>query len=265
MSETHGKGSGGGEKSAGSYAEPAGVRSKAGVRRQTGVRHRSRFRQRLPVAVALAVVILVDQTAKWWAWRHVPEVKINPGGDFLTGHTVGSWYMNAASGAVLDLAGFALVSIAAVLLARRRRPLAVTISGSLMIGGWASNLLDRLGMHYLTAPGSIRGAVDFINLARHCWNLADFFIIGATPVFLLATAYVAVRARRRPAAQRAVPAAGNSRRAWAPAAVFAGAGLIVAVALGAAEHTGVTRPSHRCNSCSQPARPAHHGTQYAGR
>ena len=48
-----------------------------------------------------------------------------------------------------------VLSIAAVALARWRRPGVITACGSLMVGGWASNLLDRLGMHYWTAPGSI--------------------------------------------------------------------------------------------------------------
>jgi hypothetical protein len=67
-----------------------------------------------------------------------------------------------------------------------------------MVGGWASNLLDRLGMHYWTAPGSVRGAVDFMSVGGRSWNLADFFIIGATPLFLLATAQLARRAAGRP-------------------------------------------------------------------
>jgi lipoprotein signal peptidase len=56
----------------------------------------------------------------------------------------------------------------------------------MMIGGWSSNLLDRLGMHYMTAPGSGRGAVDFIPLGLHHYNVADFFIVLGTPLFILA-------------------------------------------------------------------------------
>ena len=133
---------------------------------------KKRLRQRLIVPTLLATVIMVDQAAKWWAWRHVPGVCINPGGDFLTGPTVGRWYADPVAGALLDLVDFALVSIAAAVLARRQRRAAVTVCGSLMVGGWASNLLDRLGMHYWTAPGSVRGAVDFISLGSGCWNLA---------------------------------------------------------------------------------------------
>jgi len=130
------------------------------------------------VVTLLAAVIVVDQAAKWWAWRHVPGVNINSGGDFLTGPTIGRWYANPVTGALLDLVDFGLVSIAVAILARRRHPAAVTVCGSLMVGGWASNLLDRLGMHYWTAPGSIRGAVDFISIGARCWNLADFLIVN---------------------------------------------------------------------------------------
>ena len=110
-----------------------------------------------------------------------------------------------------------------------------------MVGGWASNLLDRLGMHYWTAPGSVRGAVNLISFGNGCWNLADFFIVGATPLFLLATAWLARRAANRPAANPGRPALRNSPRARAPVAV-AGAALIMTVALSAAHHGGLTKP-----------------------
>jgi lipoprotein signal peptidase len=61
----------------------------------------------------------------------------------------------------------------------------VLLSGALVIAGLGSNLLDRLGMHAVTAPGSVRGAVDFIHVGRPCLNLADFVIVGATALLLL--------------------------------------------------------------------------------
>jgi hypothetical protein len=109
-----------------------------------------------------------------------------------------------------------------------------------MVGGWASNLLDRLGMHYLTAPGSVRGAVDFIGIGQQCWNLADFFIVGATPLFLLATVQLARRAASRPAAS---PAARHSPRARKPAVAVAGAAVVMTVALGATHHGSLTKPA----------------------
>jgi len=147
------------------------------------------------VFAPLAAVVVLDQATKWWAWRHVSGADINPGGDFLVGRTVGRWYADPVKGALLDLLDFALLGIAVSVLARRRRPAAVIVPGAAMLGGWGSNLLDRLGLHYWTAPGSVRGAIDFIHVGGFNFNLADFFIIGATPVFLLAVGCLG----RRPA------------------------------------------------------------------
>jgi hypothetical protein len=80
-------------------------------------------------------------------------------------------------------------------LVRHRRPALVLLSGALMLGGWGSNLLDRLGMHQLTAPGGPRGAVDFILVGSQYYNIADFVIAAATPMFLLAVGYQGWRPR----------------------------------------------------------------------
>jgi lipoprotein signal peptidase len=163
------------------------------------------------VLALLITVVVLDQAAKWWAWRHLSWTRINSGGDVLVGHTIGAWYAGPVSGALLDLLDFGLLSVVAWALARCRAPAAVIVPGALMTGGWVSNLLDRLGIHYWTAPGSLRGVVDFMHIGGHYYNLADFFIIGCTPLFLLAAAYQAVRAARRPVAAGSVPAAARSR------------------------------------------------------
>lgn len=191
----------------------------------------------------IAAVIAVDQTAKWWAWRHVPWAKINSGGDALVGRTVGGWYAAPVTGAVLDLLDFALLSVAVWTLMRWRVSAAVRVPGALMIAGWASNLLDRLGVHYWTAPGSVRGVVDFIHLDAHYYNVADFFIIGGTPLFLLAVAYQGVRAARRPGGPRGarLPARGRAlARVPMRILALAGAGVTLVVALGAANYGGVS-------------------------
>lgn len=216
--------------------------------------HKKILGQRFTVLTLLAAAIAVDQAAKWWAWRHVSGVSINPGGDFLTGPTIGRWYAHPVAGALLDLMSFGLVSIAVVVLVRRQRPAAVTVCGSLMVGGWASNLLDRLGMHYWTAPGSVRGAVDFIGIGDGCWNLADLFIIGATPLFLLATAQLAGRAVNRRTASPARPAIRNSLRARVSVVAAGGAALIMTVALGASHDGGLTKPAHAGTCCSSALR-----------
>src|SRR5882757_10374741 len=134
--------------------------------RKGGLQHRSM------VLALLAAVILVDQLTKWWAWRHAPLTKINYGGNIFVGDTISQWYADPATGALLDLIDSGVLSAAALVLIRRRPPALVLVPGAVMVGGWSSNLLDRLGMHYVTAPGSVRGAVDFIPLGLIRYNVA---------------------------------------------------------------------------------------------
>jgi hypothetical protein len=116
-----------------------------------------------------------------------------------------------------------------------------------MIGGWSSNLLDRLFMHYWTAPGSMRGAVDFMHLGEHYYNVADLFIIGATPLFVLAVGvqYLRRSVPKGPSRRRlAVPTALHRSRPRVRIAVLAGAvGLTVAVGMGAANDSGGNTPA----------------------
>lgn len=207
-------------------------------------------RRRGLVVALIAAVVLLDQALKWWAWRHLPWTTINSGGDALVGQRIGSLYAGPVTGALLDLLDFGLVSIAVWGLTRCRVSAAVSVPGALMVGGWGSNLLDRLGIHYWTAPDSVRGAVDFILIDAHYYNIADFFIIGCTPLFLLGVGYQGVRAAMRPAAGRSVPppARSNARvrvgvRARMRIPALAGAGLILVVAFGAVNYGGVSAAS----------------------
>jgi lipoprotein signal peptidase len=198
------------------------------------------------VLALLTVVAVLDQGMKWWAWRHASVAIINDGGDPLVGATVSGWYSGPITGALLDLLDFGLLSAAAYVLIRRRRPVSVLVPGALVIGGWSSNLLDRLGMHYLTAPGSVRGAVDFIHLGRHYYNVADLFIIGATPLFFLGISYLGIKATNRAARIGPVASIGRDRlrirmRMATRMSLVAGAlALIGVVGVGAANDTGVT-------------------------
>ncbi len=185
----------------------------------------------------LVGVVVLDQAAKWWAWRHVSWTKINSGGDVLVGRTIGGWYSGPFTGALLDLLDSGLLGIAVSVLARCRVSAVASVPGALMAGGWSSNLLDRLGIHYWTAPGSVRGVVDFIHVGGHYYNVADIFIIGCTPLVLLAAGYQGVRAARRPAGRSVPPPARGRARARVPA--LAGVGLVLVVALGAANYGGV--------------------------
>jgi lipoprotein signal peptidase len=195
---------------------------------------RGRARQGLLVLALLILVVVLDQSVKWWAWRHVSWTKINSGGDALVGRTIGDWFADPVSGALLDLLDLGLLSIAAWVLARCRANAAVVVPGTLMTAGWISNLLDRLGIHHWTAPGSIRGVVDFMHIGAHYYNLADFFIIGCTPIFLLAAGYHCARAAMRSIAGGSLraPAAPIRAQARIPAAAYREPGPRTEQALG---------------------------------
>jgi lipoprotein signal peptidase len=201
---------------------------------------------RVLVVVLVVVVVVLDQTAKWWAWRHIGWARINSGGDLLVGRDVGSWYADPVTGALLDLLDSGLLGVALIVLMRCRLSATVRVLGALMVGGWVSNLLDRLGVHYWTAPGSVRGVVDFIHIGGHYYNVADFFIIVCTPLFLLAVAYQGVRATmRRTAAGSPWRAARGVALARLRLPALIGMGLALVVTFGAANYGGVsaaTRP-----------------------
>jgi lipoprotein signal peptidase len=152
----------------------------------SGITHRAQARV---VCALFAVVIVTDQATKWFAWRHVPTVLINQGGFIALGHGVRAWFAAPTAGAVANVVGALLVAAGlAVLLRRPRRP-PVLVGGGLLAAGWTSNLLDRFGLHGWTAPGSVRGVVDFIPTGtQSCANLADAFI--ATGVVVLGLAAV---------------------------------------------------------------------------
>jgi lipoprotein signal peptidase len=193
------------------------------------------------VVAPLVLVVLLDQSTKWWAWRADPTVTINFGGNPFVGATVGGWYASPVTGALLDLLGAVVLSVIVLMLLRTRYPAVVRVSAALAVGGWSSNLFDRLGMHYLTAPGSIRGAVDFIHFGDMYVNVADFVIVSATLVFLVA---VGLRwTTSRLSAGVAVAPWARRRLRMPPRLVAAGMiGLLVAVTFGAAHYGGITAP-----------------------
>lgn len=133
------------------------------------------------LGLLVVVVVIADQATKWWAWRHSGTVTINSGGDELVGGLVGSWFRSSVGGAVLDVVDAAVLAGAVGWIGRRRRPTPVLISAALVVAGWSSNLSDRLGLHYWTAPGSVRGAVDFLRVGRGAvYNAADVVVVVAT-------------------------------------------------------------------------------------
>jgi lipoprotein signal peptidase len=187
----------------------------------------------------LVAVIALDQAVKWWAWRHTGTARINFGGDIFVNATISQWYANPVSGAVLDLLDFGLLTAAIAFLVHRRRPVVVLVVGAFTIGGWASNLMDRLGLHYWTAPGSVRGAVDFIPLGNICFNVADVFIlVGTLPlvVALWATSRSATTVSAAPRAYRP-----RRARGW-PAGIATATCVVAVVTVGAADYGGITVP-----------------------
>jgi lipoprotein signal peptidase len=197
---------------------------------------------RWAVFALLALAIVVDQLGKWWAWRHAPLAKINYGGNIFVGDTISRWYADPTTGALLDLMDFGVLSAAAFVLVRRRPPPVVLVPGGLMVGGWISNLFDRLGMHYVTAPGSVRGAVDFIPLGPIRYNVADLFIVCGTVLFLLAVVATTLSTSRTPTTSPAPPTRHGRRRTWL-SGVASATCLVVAVAFGAVNYGGVTTPN----------------------
>jgi lipoprotein signal peptidase len=193
-------------------------------------------RQRQAALSLLLTVVLVDQITKWWAWRFASKAIINTGSTWFIDGPVSEWFRDPVTGRFLDLANVVLLSVAGVLLVRRpRRPL-LLVAGSLMLAGWGSNLLDRLGLHALTAPDTVRGAVDFIPLGPAYYNVADQFIVAATVLYLVA-AFSRCRRSASGAARLRVTAA---PRTWSPAVTsVAVVGLVVAAAVGAENDGGV--------------------------
>jgi lipoprotein signal peptidase len=146
------------------------------------------------------VVLATDQTTKYVAWRHHAAL-LNQGGFIALRPDMRAWFAAPTVGAVADVVGAALVLAGVALLLRRPRRPAVFLGAALVAAGWTSNLLDRFGLHEVTAPGTVRGVVDFIpSGGRSRSNVADVWI--ALGVLVL----VAVALRRRGALRRRRPA-----------------------------------------------------------
>ena len=62
------------------------------------------------VLALLALVIVLDQVMKGWAWRHASRAIINDGGNPPCRARVGGWYTDPMTGALLDLLAFGLLS-----------------------------------------------------------------------------------------------------------------------------------------------------------
>jgi hypothetical protein len=95
-------------------------------------------------------------------------------------------------------------------------------------------------MHAVTAPGSVRGAVDFISLGPPYWNVADFVIVAATVLFLVAAGTgghrrVVAATTGRPRSSLPRARTWGPRRSWA---AVVGATVAVVLSVPAAVHAG---------------------------
>lgn len=137
------------------------------------------------LAALFAIVVLTDQVTKWLAWRHVGSALINQGGFIALRPGVRAWFAAPTAGAVANLVGAGLVVGGVAVLLRRPRRRSVLVGAGLVAAGWTSNLLDRFGLHELTAPGSVRGVVDFIpSGGRSRANVADLWILVGLALLL---------------------------------------------------------------------------------
>ncbi|HET6860132.1 MAG TPA: signal peptidase II [Streptomyces sp.] len=145
------------------------------------------FRWTLVIAL---VVLLVDQSTKWWAesalgdGERIPVIGdvirfvllYNPGAAFSIGAGA-TWVFTI-------LAGLAMVGIATY--AWRVRSMAWAVALGLLLGGATTHFGDRL----LRAPGFGRGhVVDFIDYAGFfVGNVADIVLfVGAVMIVVLST------------------------------------------------------------------------------
>jgi lipoprotein signal peptidase len=130
------------------------------------------------VSITVLVVVIVDQLSKAWGWRHADRAHVNSGGNMLVSQSVSAWLRNPVLGAAFDVVDTVALAAALLLFVRRPRAPLAGASLSLLLAGCVSNLCDRLGLHYLTAPGSRRGVIDFLHFWGRLWNVADLVIIA---------------------------------------------------------------------------------------
>jgi lipoprotein signal peptidase len=156
----------------------------------------ARPRARLAVVpVVVVAVICCDQVSKAWGWRHAARAHVNSGGTMMLSPSVSGWLRDPVVGAVFDVLDTVALAAALVLLIRRPRARLMLASLTLVLAGCISNLGDRLGLHYLTAPGSRRGVIDFIHFWGRLWNVADLAILTGSA--MLAPALLASTLGRR--------------------------------------------------------------------
>ena len=142
-------------------------------------------------------VVAVDWLTKAAAWRLMPgEVMINKGASWLVG-PLNPWYVQPFTGALLDLVGAGALLLSGRWLLGLRISTGSWVGLALVWASWVSNAGDRWLAHHVLAPGSARGAVDWIatgDIFAKC-NLAD--MIGFAGVLLALACWGRARLSRR--------------------------------------------------------------------
>jgi signal peptidase II len=153
-----------------------------------------RIRRRgLLIPAVAAVVILADQTTKTWALHHVPA---SPGGRHVFGPVWLVLTINAGAAfslgrgvtPVVEGVVVVLVALLVVFGSRAGRaasaPLAVGLG--LLIGGAASNLIDRVFRHN---SGGVIDFIDALRIGNHdrwpVFNVADAAIVVGVVILVL--------------------------------------------------------------------------------
>jgi lipoprotein signal peptidase len=138
-------------------------------------------------------VVGIDQVTK--AVQRANHFVVNTGGAAIVPSTAGDFlWRSEYVGAIADtVAAGALFTAAGLIASMSSVPR--RLGAALIVGGLASNLLDRLGVASLVHPGLPRGSIDWVPLGAHVHaNLADAFVaVGTAGV----VAHALVRAIRK--------------------------------------------------------------------
>jgi len=182
-------------------------------------------------AVLVVVVVLADQASKWAAGHGAEGVDytVNSGVSRDLPRLLDRVVAGVPFGGALDLSGAVLLAVLLTVTVRHARG-GVRVGLLLYVAGSASNLADRLGLSYATAPAPHpRGVVDLLIIGNA--NVADQALHAGVAVLALTALLRAVGGV--PGVSRALDAAARrARRAWKPALagmVAAAAGLWVGV------------------------------------
>ncbi|MCW2529619.1 MAG: Lipoprotein signal peptidase, partial [Pseudonocardiales bacterium] len=201
-------------------------------------------------ATVIIFVVVADQVSKWWGWSHANRASVDTGGGIFnefTGGLANAVMRDPITGAVADVALAASLGWLGFRLLHRRRGWSVVLAASALLGGCTSNLLDRFGLHRVTAPGSARGVINWVSLggrASSPLNIADLVCLaGATGLGVIAIRQI-LRAQVR----------SDQRRVAIGAALVAVAAISFAGAFNASN--GLRSPSVHTVASAAPVVPA---------